>query len=114
MDTMVQEVTAVENAADVGIRWFSIGGWTSGATPDPRASVSILSDAAGALPETNPAIGYHHAQATVPGTKFATAIDRKIPRPEYKKTCLPIQLQTAGFILENKDADDAASLRGEH
>jgi hypothetical protein len=75
MDTMVQEVMEVENASDVGIRWYSIGGWTSGATPDPRAAVHILSDAAGALPETNPEIGYYHAQAISPGTKFATAID---------------------------------------
>lgn len=73
VDTMVNEVTAVENAADEGIRWFSIGGWTSGANPDPRAAVGIISDAAGALPETNPSIGYHHS---VPNqTLFAEAID---------------------------------------
>jgi hypothetical protein len=80
MDTMVPEVTAVENAADVGIRWFSIGGFTSGEMPDPRASVHIISDAASVLPDTNPAIGYFHAGPADgfggPGaTRFATAID---------------------------------------
>ncbi|MCA9237573.1 MAG: hypothetical protein KDA44_19000 [Planctomycetales bacterium] len=76
LDTMVNEVTAVENAADTGIRWYSIGGWT-GSTPsetsDPRAAVSILSDAAGDLPETNTEIGFYHREAGV--TKFAEAID---------------------------------------
>ena len=72
-NTMVNEVTAVENAADVGIRWFSIGGFATGTNPDPRAAVSILGDAAGALPETNPSIGYFHS---VPNqTLFAEAID---------------------------------------
>jgi hypothetical protein len=80
MDTMVPEVTTVENASDVGIRWFSISGFTTGAMPDPRASVHIISDAAGVLPDTNPTIGYYHAgQADGfggPGAKrFATAID---------------------------------------
>ena len=74
-DTMVNEVTEVENAADVGIRWFSIGGWTSGATPAPRAAVQIIDDSAGALPETNPEIGYYHSLADTPGVRFAEAID---------------------------------------
>ncbi len=75
MDTMVDEVTAVENASDTGIRWYSIGGWTSGTTPDPRAAVGILSDAAGALPEANPSIGYNHSMADSPGTRYSEAID---------------------------------------
>jgi hypothetical protein len=73
---MVNEVTAAENASDVGIKWFSIGQWTTAtppAVPDPRASVHVLDDSAGALPETNPAIGfYHSARGT---TSFAEAID---------------------------------------
>jgi hypothetical protein len=73
MDTMVPEVTAVESASDIGIRWFSIGGFTTGAMPDPRASVHILSDAAGVLPETDPNIGYIHSVPNA--TRFATAID---------------------------------------
>jgi len=77
MDTMVPEVTAVESASDVGIRWYSIGGWTGAPTPSPtstpRASVHILSDAKGVLPETNTSIGYFHSE---PGAKrFADAID---------------------------------------
>jgi hypothetical protein len=73
MDTMVDEVTAVENASDVGIRWYSIGGWSGGTTPAPRAAVSIISDAAGHLPETNPAIGFYHS---VPAqTLYSEAID---------------------------------------
>jgi hypothetical protein len=74
--TMVNEVTAAENASDVGIKWFSIGQWTTAtppAVPDPRASVHVLDDSAGALPETNPAIGfYHSARGT---NSFAEAID---------------------------------------
>jgi hypothetical protein len=74
MDTMVPEVTAVENASDVGIRWYSISGFSgSGPILDPRASVHILSDAAGVLPETNPSIGYYHAATG--GTSFAQAIN---------------------------------------
>ena len=73
LDTMVNEVTTVEDPSDVGIRWFSIGGWTGGATPDPRAAVHILNDDAGALPETNPAIGFYHS--VVGATRYAEAVD---------------------------------------
>ena len=76
MGTMVNEVTAVEDPNDVGIKWFSMGHWT-GATPpdapDPRASVHVISDAAGALPETNPSIGFFHQARNA--TSFAEAFD---------------------------------------
>jgi hypothetical protein len=74
--TMVNEVTAAENAGDVGIKWFSIGPWTNAtppALPDPTASVHVIDDTAGALPETNPSIGFYHA--TRGTTSFAEAID---------------------------------------
>jgi hypothetical protein len=74
MDTMVNEVTAVENPNDVGIRWFSMSPF-SGTAPnlDPRVSVHVIDDSASALPDTNPAIGYFHS---VPGqTRVAAAID---------------------------------------
>jgi hypothetical protein len=73
MDTMVNEVTTVEDASDVGIRWFSISPFTGAPSLDPRVAVHVIDDSAGALPETNPSIGYFHS---VPGqTRFATAID---------------------------------------
>ncbi|MBX3426363.1 MAG: hypothetical protein KF688_11845 [Pirellulales bacterium] len=72
-DTMVDEVDTVLNPADTGIRWFSIGGWTGGATPAPRAALGIINDAAGALPETNPGIGFNHSVAG--GVRYAEAID---------------------------------------
>jgi hypothetical protein len=76
MDTMVNEVTAVENASDVGIKWFSISQWSPTTPPaplDPRASVHVIDDSAGALPETNPSIGFYHS--TRGATSYAEAID---------------------------------------
>jgi hypothetical protein len=74
-NTMVNEVTAVEDANDKGIKWFSISGFSSGTTPTPRVSVHIISDAAAALPETNPTIGYLSASPSGPNaTRFSTAI----------------------------------------
>jgi hypothetical protein len=71
--TMVNEVTAAENANDVGIKWFSISEWTTTTPKDPRASVHVIDDSAAALPETDPSIGfYHSARGT---TSFAEAID---------------------------------------
>jgi hypothetical protein len=75
LGTMVDEVTEVENASDLGIKWFSIGQWTSATppdTPDPRASVHIINDAAGALPETKP-LGFFHAARNA--RSVAEAID---------------------------------------
>jgi hypothetical protein len=44
--------------------------------PDPRASVHIINDAAGALPETNPSIGYFHGTSGGPNAqRFAESID---------------------------------------
>jgi hypothetical protein len=74
--TMVNEVTAAENASDVGIKWFSIGLWSDATPPaarDPQASVKVIDDTAGALPETNPSIGFYHAARGT--TSFAEAID---------------------------------------
>jgi hypothetical protein len=74
--TTVNEVTAAENASDVGIKWFSIGQWTSAtppAVPDPRASVHVIDDSASALPETNPSVGFYHAARNA--TSVAEAID---------------------------------------
>lgn len=74
--TMVNEVTAVEDPSDVGIRWHSIGrfsSFTPPAAPDPRSSVHVISDAAGVLPETNPSIGFYHDASGA--TEFAEAID---------------------------------------
>jgi hypothetical protein len=70
---MVNEVTAAENASDVGIKWFSIGEWTTTAPKDPRAEVHVIDDTAEALPETNPSIGFYHS--TRSATSFAEAID---------------------------------------
>jgi hypothetical protein len=72
--TRVNEVTAAENASDVGIKWFSIGEWTTGDQPkDPRASVHVIDDTASALPDTNPSIGFYH---TAKGARsYAEAID---------------------------------------
>jgi hypothetical protein len=72
--TMVNEVTAVEDPSDVGIRWHSIGrfgSFTPPDAPDPRSSVHVISDAAGALPETT--IGFYHAASAT--TDVAEAID---------------------------------------
>jgi hypothetical protein len=49
--TLVQEVTAVENSADVGIAWYNARGFTS--TGDSKPNIKIINDAAGYLPETN-------------------------------------------------------------
>ncbi|HEX3599240.1 MAG TPA: PEP-CTERM sorting domain-containing protein [Lacipirellulaceae bacterium] len=74
-NTMVNEVTSVQDASDVGIKWFSIGGFTSGATPTPKVSVHIIDDSSAALPETNPAIGYLSDSPGGPNaTRFSTAI----------------------------------------
>jgi hypothetical protein len=75
MDTMVSEVTAIEDAGDVGIKWFSVGQWvaTTMGAPDPRASVHVIDDTAAALPETNPSIGFYHAARSA--TSYAEAID---------------------------------------
>jgi hypothetical protein len=72
--TMVNEVTAVEDPTDRGIRWHSMGRWSSATppdAPDPRASVHVISDSAGALPETT--IGFFHAASNT--TDLAEAID---------------------------------------
>jgi hypothetical protein len=71
-DTMVNEVTAATDPSDVGIKWFSISGFSGTTTLTPRVSVHILDDSANALPETNSAIGYYSTPAG--GTKVATAI----------------------------------------
>lgn len=73
MDTMVSEVTAVEDPNDVGIRWTSISGFTGAPSFDPRVAVHIIDDTAGNLPETNPSIGYNHS--AVGGTRVAGAIN---------------------------------------
>jgi hypothetical protein len=71
--TIVNEVTAAENASDVGIKWFSIGEWTTATPKDPRAAVHVIDDTAAALPETNPTIGFYHA--TRGATSYSEAID---------------------------------------
>lgn len=71
-NTMVNEVTAATDSLDVGIKWFSISGFSGTTTLTPRVSVHILDDSAGVLPETNPSIGYYSTPAGT--TKFATAL----------------------------------------
>jgi hypothetical protein len=71
-DTMVNEVTAATDPSDVGIKWFSISGFSGTTTLTPRVSVHILDDSAGVLPETNPTIGYYSTPAGT--TKYATAL----------------------------------------
>ncbi len=105
MGTMVNEVTAVENANDVGIKWFSIGQWTSAtppAAPDPRASVHIIDDSAGVLPETDPLIGFFHSARNM--KSFAEAIDDGLALAvEAKGRTQP----AAGFFDEPIELGDA-------
>jgi hypothetical protein len=71
-NTMVNEVTAATDPTDVGIKWFSISGFSTGTTPTPRVAVHIIDDSVGALPETNPSVGYFSSAANA--TKYATSI----------------------------------------
>ena len=71
--TMVQEVTAVENAGDRGISWYHLAGFTSSGTGDPKVNARIVNDAAGFLPDTNPAIGF--TSGNTPGRATVAAID---------------------------------------
>ncbi|HJQ82076.1 MAG TPA: PEP-CTERM sorting domain-containing protein [Lacipirellulaceae bacterium] len=102
--TMVNEVSAVEDANDVGIKWFSIGQWDVD-PPDPperQPSIHIISDAAGALPDTNPSIGFHHAARNA--TSFAEAIDDGLALAvETKGRTHP----AAGFFDEPIELGDA-------
>jgi hypothetical protein len=73
-DTTINEVTAAQDSSDVGIKWYSMGQWT-GTAPNltPRASIHVINDAAGVLPETNPSIGFYHSASGT--TDHAEAIN---------------------------------------
>ncbi len=71
---MVNEVTAVEDASDVGVPWYFTRGFTSGPTPpnDPKTSSKIIDDSVNALPDTNPAIGF--TSPNTPGQNTIAAL----------------------------------------
>ncbi|MEM9352320.1 MAG: PEP-CTERM sorting domain-containing protein [Planctomycetota bacterium] len=71
---MVNEVTAVEDASDVGVPWYFTRGFTSGPTPpnDPKTNSRIIDDSVNALPDTNPAIGF--TSPNTPGQNTVAAL----------------------------------------